>query len=116
MKLQIVEAEAGRLEEVVDIDPEMADMGNPHGHRFGLVHRVIAASFHGRRFVHRHEFSSAAAAEVFAARVVFAGEIDLDHWGETFEIYGSQAWEAADQDREFAHQANPATAGTVRDY
>jgi hypothetical protein len=116
MKIQIKDASAGRIEEVIDIDPEMADMGNPHGHRFGMVHRVIASNLIGRRFVHSHEFSSASSAEAFAVRVLVAGWIDLDHWGETFEIYGSQAWEAADQEREFAHQADPATAGTVRDY
>lgn len=115
MKIQIKDAEAGQLEEVVGIDPELADMGNPHGHRFGMVHRVIASNLIGRRFIHHHEFASADSAEAFVRRVLEAGEIDLDHWGETCEIYGSEAWEAADQEREFAHQAGP-LAGTVRDY
>jgi hypothetical protein len=103
---------------VVRFDPEWADMGNPSGAVYSQRILVCATTPNGRRFNHIRTFDTTDVerAERLAARIKNAGRIDLEHWNETYEIYGSDAWCAADRERELAHQSNPHTAGTVRDY
>ncbi len=104
-------------EEAVSFDPEYADMGNPEGARYAKVARVTAETADGRRFVHEVGFEAhAQSANTLASKVAKAGKINLKHWQETYAVYGSSAWALADLQREQAHQMNPATAGTVRDY
>jgi len=103
---------------VVRFDPEWADMDNPMGAVYSQRILVCAASPSGRRFIHNHTFDTTDAerAARLVARIKDAGRINLEHWSETYEVYGSDAWCAADRERELAHQSNPYTAGTVRDY
>lgn len=99
-------------------NPENADMGNPDGSIYESKCFVAAVTPRGQRFIHNqavfeeHEIERA---ERFAKVVLAAGEINLDHWNETFEVYGSDAWSEADAERAAAWQMNPNTAGTVRD-
>ena len=104
--------------EVVRFDPEWADMSNPSGAVYGERIMVCATTRRGRRFIHSHIFDATEVdrAERLVARIKDAGRINLDHWNETYEVYGSDAWCAADEQREIDHQLNPHTAGTVRDY
>lgn len=115
-RLAIVSASAGLGEEVIAIDPEMAEMGNPNGYRYGLIASVAAVTAEGRRFHHEARWPSEdiAKAEALAARVLAAGSIDLDFWGEGFEVYGSDAWQDADNARQMAHDLSP-LRGSVRD-
>ena len=104
-------------ETIVGFNLELADMGNPDGAIFGRMIFVFAETREGRRFVHERQFdlSQAEVAEKLAAKVARKAEINPIFWGETFEIYGSQAWGEHDNQRALAHQSSP-LAGTVRDY
>ena len=100
-------------------DPEMCDMDNPDGDIYHQRCLIVAATEGGRRFILRDfnkDPEDIDKAESFAKRILEVGSIDLGLWNETYEIYGSPAWQFADQQRQFAHENNPATAGTVRDY
>ena len=103
---------------VVRFNPEWADMSNPSGAVYGERIMVYATTPRGRRFIHSHIFDTTEVdrADRLVARIKDAGRINLDHRNETYEVYGSDAWCAADEQREFDHQMNPHTAGTVRDY
>jgi len=104
-------------EEAVSFDPECADMGNPEGARYAKIARVTAETADGRRFIHEVGFDELAQeVNTLASKVARAGKINMKHWNETYEVYGSSAWALGDLQREQAHQMNPATAGTVRDY
>ena len=105
-------------DEVVRFDPEWADMSNPTGAVYGQRIQIHATTPKGRRFIHSHTFATTEAerAERLVARIKDAGRINIYHWNETFEIYGSDAWCAADEQREINHRMNSHTAGTVRDY
>lgn len=114
MKIKIDNAYAGEHETVIGFDSEYADYGNPAGAVYGIQASVIAETPDGRRFVHNTAFESLAAAEGLAVRVFAAKVINLDHWVETYEIYGSPAWQEADDARAYAHACGP-LAGFVRD-
>ncbi len=98
-------------------NPENAEPGNPDGDSFREVVRVAAITESGRRFLHAVAFDPGDEdrAERLAAKVKAAGAIDTEHWHETLEIYGSAAWQAADNQRALDHAFSP-LAGTVRDY
>lgn len=103
----------------VGCNPENADMGNPDGSIFESKFFVAAVTPSGRRFIHNQavfEEHEDTRAEAFAAKVLAAGEINLEHWNETYEVYGSSAWEESDAERAAAWQMDPNTAGTVRDF
>jgi hypothetical protein len=113
-----IETVATRKDEVVlGSNPEMADMGNPEGHYYGEARFVLATNAAGNRWVHEKEWDTDdnEACEAFAIRVLAKGVINLDHWVETYEEYGSAAWAAADADRQYAHDSSD-MAGYVRDY
>ena len=103
---------------VVRFNPEWVDMSNPSGAVYGERIMVYATTPRGRRFIHNHAFDTTEVdhADRLVARIKDVGRINLDHWNETYEVYGSDAWCAADDAREIDHQMNPHTAGTVRDY
>ncbi len=103
---------------VVRFDPEWADMSNPDGAVYGQRILVHATTPRGRRFVNNRIFDTTESerAARLVARIKDVGHINIEHWYETFEVYGSEAWCAADNQREINHQLNPHTAGTVRDY
>lgn len=103
---------------LVDTNPEMADMSNPDGSVYCKFLFVTATTPEGRRFIHPHRFEQDQEdrASRFASRVKEKGEIDITLWGESYEVYGSPAWQEADRERHLAWQSNPATAGTIRDY
>lgn len=117
-KVQINAAHPVTDEAVIGHDPEGADMGNPDGAIYGKRIFIYATTLEGRRFVHGVSFENNEdeRAARFASRVQAAGAIDLQFWGETYEVYGSAAWSEADNQREEAHQASTFTAGTVRDF
>jgi len=114
MKTKIAIATQYEDQEVVGIDPEAADMGNPDGAIYGNVHRVEAEDADGRRWFHNRTFADEDAAWRMSCKVNRKGEIDLDFWTRTFDRYGSPAWEAGERDRQMAHDMGP-LAGTVRD-
>ena len=72
---------------------------NEDGEIFGDEFVVVAESSTGRRWVHREAFAKAEFAERLAARVQAAGVISLEHWVETYPVYGSAAWEVEDGER-----------------
>lgn len=117
MKIKICAAYAGEDEIVAGYNPENSEPGNPNGAYYarGLV--VTAETVEGRRFNHHNVFDVEDDDLVnrLVKRVNAAGEIDLAHWNETYEIYGSAAWEAEDKHRQRLHEVSP-MAGTVRDY
>ncbi len=92
----------------------MADIGNPHGDVYEMKFVVIAETAAGSRFQHCGVFDTSP--DRLVARIELAGAINLQLWAETFEIYGSAAWEDADRMREVAWRSDPATKGTIRDY
>ena len=73
---------------------------NEDGPVFGNEFVVVAESATGRRWVHHHGFDAPYGAERLAARVTEARVINLDHWVETYPIYGSSAWEVEDGERD----------------
>lgn len=100
---------------VVGSNPEMADMGNPSGLIYRRAFFVEAISESGRRFIHESHFFFEPVAAKLAAKVAAYGKIDPAHWVEGFEVYGSDAWVAADNVRAMEHMASP-MAGFVRDF
>lgn len=74
---------------------------------------VVAETARGERFVHRHLFTSEAAARALARKVGAAGSIDPNLWGETYPIYGSLAW--ADEDAEAMPYRLGVRAGFIRE-
>lgn len=102
-------------EVVVGSNSEFADMGNPSGLIYGRVFFVEAISESGRRFIHESHFETERVAERLAAKVAAYGKIDPAHWVEGLEVYGSDAWVAADNIRAMEHMAGP-MAGFVRDF
>jgi fermentation-respiration switch protein FrsA (DUF1100 family) len=68
---------------------------------FETVVYVVAETKAGRRFLHHHSFESheEATALRLEARVKAAGVIDTAHWGETYPVYGSDAYLVEDADR-----------------
>lgn len=117
-KLRVSTVHAGCDETILYFDPEMAEMGNPDGAVYGRMLFVAAATPSGRRFIHQRAFETDEdeAAERLASRVRETGEINLDHWVETYEVYGSDAWIEADFQRQVAHESDPNKRGTVRDF
>jgi hypothetical protein len=106
------------LDEIIlGFNPENADMGNPNGTIYGKALFIAAVTPSGRRFVHHVDFdeNEEDRASRFAAKVLARSEIDLEYWNETFEVYGSSAWCAADAERAAAWAMDPNTSGTVRD-
>lgn len=69
---------------------------------FETVVYVVAETKAGRRFLHHHSFESheEAAALRLEARVKAAGVIDTAHWGETYPVYGSDAYLVEDAERD----------------
>jgi hypothetical protein len=102
----------------VGSNPEMADIANPDGAIYEERLSVEAITDGGRRWIHPHMFTydEIERAENFADRVMIRGSINIDLWVETYEVYGSPAWEAADRLREIEWQSNPNTAGFIRDF
>lgn len=87
---------------------------NEDGDIFGDEFAVVAESPTGRRWVHREAFAKVEVAGRVARRVEAAGVINLEHWVETYPVYGSAAWEVEDGERaanlRFALQAGDAEA------
>lgn len=78
---------------VVAQDSEFSDMDNPEGYIYRRTFKVLAMTQDGRRFAHHHFFGlDRDAADRLAIRVLHRGEIDHDHWTETYPEYGSSAW------------------------
>ena len=93
---------------------EWADMDNPSGAVCTKEIVVEAWTQGGRRF---YCYPSKEDVSALVDEITTKGEIDLNEgWHEGYEVYGPVAWQAADSLREMAHQSNPATAGTVRDF
>ena len=105
-------------EVAVGFDPERADISNPVGAIYNQLIQIYATTSDGRRFIHSRSFNTVESelANKLVRRIKDAGCISPEHWCETYEIYGSDAWCAADREREIVHQSNPDTAGTIRDY
>lgn len=104
-------------ETVVGSNPEFADMSNPSGLLYGKIYQVEAVTAKGRRFFHRFTSEERSARlEKLAAQVDAVKEINLEHWAEGYEVYGSDAWQEADNARARAWNSDPVTCGTVRDY
>jgi hypothetical protein len=100
-------------------NPEMCDMDNPTGDIYHRRCLIVATTEGGRRFIlqdFNKDPEDIDKAESFAKRILAVGSIDLARWNETYEVYGSSDWQFADQQRQFAHESNPHTKGTVRDY
>jgi hypothetical protein len=98
-------------------NPEMADMDNPTGDQYRPIIQVEATTAAGRRFIHWHLFEpdQVLAAQYLAGRILGRGTINTEYWTETYEVYGSEAWQAADNLRAHANAMGP-LAGTVRDF
>jgi hypothetical protein len=102
---------------VVDHHPEFADMDNPEGALYDWMIFVEAVTPDGRRFHHSMAFppNDEDKADLLVSQIKAAGKINTIYWVETYEVYGSPAWQLADNQRHLAWQSNPNTAGTVRD-
>jgi hypothetical protein len=86
---------------VVGQDSEFADMCNPEG--FIYRHRwfVEACTDYGDRFIHKLHFDlESDTAFVLANRVKEKGEIDPQYWVQGYPVYGSNAWEDDDIERQ----------------
>ena len=103
---QQVSTQANR--EVLYSDPECADMDNPRGDIVRPVYRVVIELDDGSRYLHNRGFSNpvdgdydqiALKVEALADRVAKAGEINLEHWFETYASYGSAAWRGEERER-----------------
>ena len=119
MKFKIKEAFQVQDEVTIGSHSESADMGNPNGYCYGFRNFICAVTESGRRFIHGSfvtELGDEARAERFAAKVMLAGVIDDEHWSETYEVYGSPAWQSADDVRAYEHNLDPSRRGTVRDF
>jgi len=117
MKFSIISASFFLDETVVGYDSEFADMGNPQGAIYQTHIYVEASTASGRRFIHKRCFDigNESHAQLLVDRVLSKGQINLTYWGETYEIYGSPAWQEADDARQYAHEAS-GLGGFVRDY
>ena len=83
-------------------DPEMADVTNPHGIRWGWVAHVVVEDEDGSRLAHNQGFVSyneddaAASADVLrskvAAHLAAEGKLNLQHWFDVDPRYGSDAY------------------------
>ena len=73
---------------------------NEDGPVFGDEFVVVAESATGRRWVHKQDFKKVESAERLAHRVNEARVIGLEHWVETYPVYGSSAWEVEDGERD----------------
>jgi len=114
--MKINEAYVAEDETIVGFDPERAELGNPDGAIYGRRLFVYSATAEGRRFFHSVTFSldEREKANRLAGRVVHARAINPQHWVETYEVYGSIAWQVEDNEREMAHKG--VFPGTVRDF
>jgi hypothetical protein len=117
MKFSIVNAYFFLDETVVEYNPEFADMGNPQGAIYQRMVFVASETISGRRFIHQSSFEIGEEdkAQLLVNRILAKGKIDLTYWAETYKIYGSPAWQEADDARQYAHEAS-GLSGFVRDY
>jgi hypothetical protein len=101
MKITAQQVSTQANEEVLYSDPECADMDNPRGDIVRPVYRVLIELDDGSRYLHDRGFSNPVdgdydqitlKVEALADRVAKAGEINPEHWVETYARYGSAAW------------------------
>lgn len=84
---------------VTGIDPEMADMSNPRGERYGEAFYAVAEDALG----YRREWASGfcrSYEEIEAAYQLLAPPVEL--WQETYAAYGSQAYVESDEEAAWA--------------
>jgi hypothetical protein len=98
--LKITSACSIQTEIVVDSNPEFADLSNPHGFIYDFAFLVQAQTKSGRRFNHTHTFLHEEDAIKMAKKVEERGQIQLQYWLETYPVYGSEAWESEDIERQ----------------
>jgi len=108
MKITAQQVSTKANQEVIYSDPEFAEMGNPRGDIVRSVYRVVIELDDGSRYLHHRGFSNpvdgdddqiALKVEALADRVAKAGEINLEHWFETYPSYGSAAWRVEESER-----------------
>lgn len=98
-------------------NPEIADMGNPDGCTYEDRVFIEASTSNGRRFyLAGVDFPVGDnRAERLVEKINQKGVINLELWNEGLEVYGSEAWQIADNFRQLAWDSDPNTQGTVRD-
>jgi hypothetical protein len=101
MKVKIDNANAVSDYEIVGFDSEFSDLGNPEGAIWKNVHFVNAVTKNGSRYSHVNRFGNFEDAQKFALRVQRHGVIDLNHWNQSYSVYGSPAWEDEEVVRRF---------------
>jgi hypothetical protein len=89
---------------VVGRDPEMADIDNPNGYRYGYSAYVVLEDQNGRRWIHSKKFVKRWEDDAMAAAAPFlhavqvhldaGGEIRFEFWTETDPAYGSIAYQS----------------------
>tara|TARA_R110002153_G_scaffold77445_3_gene198876 strand:+ start:5244 stop:5630 length:387 start_codon:yes stop_codon:yes gene_type:complete len=108
MKITAQQVSTQSSHEVLHSNPECADLDNPTGDFVRPVARVLIELDDGSRYVHDRGFSNPvdgddkeveAKVEALADRVAKAGEINLEHWVETYASYGSAAWRGEERER-----------------
>lgn len=116
MTLQIESVNLRKDTCVVDQDPEFADMVNPEGFIYARCWFVHAVTSRGERYVHNISFAEDEhdKASRLASRIEFRGDINLAHWSKGYNVYGSQAWEEEDLERQVALRV-ALTSGTLDD-
>lgn len=113
-RLEIASADIVKDAIWAGVNSEMADMDNPRGDFYEDRFMVEVVTASGRRFRHQQTFETPPT--TLLGKVRSAKSIDSALWVETHEVYGSNAWQDADQEREMAWQSNSSTRGTVRDF
>lgn len=102
---------------IARFDPEFADIGNPSGAIYEDRVFIEASTSNGRRFyLAGVDFPVGDnRAERLVEKINQKGVINLELWNEGLEVYGSEAWQIADNFRQLAWDSDPNTQGTVRD-
>ena len=103
-------------EEVLYRDAESADMGNPQGNVYGIRYYVRVTLEDGTRYVHHRAFDRADLDEAVTLQVAVSsrGAINLKHWVEVNPAYGSKAYEAAEEERDYQFQSSLASGDYER--
>ena len=103
-------------EEVLYRDAESADMGNPQGNVYGIRYYVRVTLEDGTRYVHYKAFDRADLDDAVALQVAVSsrGAINLKHWAEVDPAYGSKAYEAAEEERDYQFQSSLASGDYER--